>query len=53
MVHQYLSPVGDTYWAQRMANPTAASGTSVTIADTAPTTDRYNLTIVEVLPKLQ
>jgi hypothetical protein len=30
--------------------PTANSGTTVTINDTAPTTDRYNLTICEVLP---
>jgi hypothetical protein len=50
MVHQYMPSVGDTYWVQRMASATAASGTSVTINDTAPTADRYNLTIVEVLP---
>jgi hypothetical protein len=50
MVHQYLAPVGDTYWVQRQSSPTANSGTAVTINDTAPTTDRYNLSIVEVLP---
>jgi hypothetical protein len=49
MVNQYLAPVGDTYWVQRQNAPTAASGTTVTINATAPTTDRYNLTIVEVL----
>ncbi len=48
-VHQYLATVGDTYWVQRQTNATALSGTSVTINDTAPTTDRYNLSIVEVL----
>ena len=51
MVHQYLSPVGDTYWVQRRTNPTPSSGTTVTINDTAPTTDRYNLSIVEILPQ--
>jgi outer membrane protein assembly factor BamB len=49
MVNQYLASVGDTYWVQRQNAPTAASGASVTINDTAPTNDRYNLTIVEVL----
>ena len=50
LVHQYLAPVGDTYWVQMQASPTAISGTRVTINDTAPTTDRYNLSICEVLP---
>jgi len=50
MVHQYLASVGDTYWVQRQTSPTAASGTPVTINDIAPTTDRYNLSIIEVLP---
>jgi hypothetical protein len=50
LVHQYLPPVGDTYWVQMQNGPTAASGTTVTINDTAPTNDRYNLTICEVLP---
>lgn len=49
LVNQYLATVGDTYWVQRQNAPTPASGTTVTINDTAPTTDRYNLTIVEVL----
>ena len=48
MVHQGLATVGDTYWVQRQTNTTPAAGTTVTINDTAPTTDRYNLTIVEV-----
>ncbi|HTT17809.1 MAG TPA: galactose oxidase-like domain-containing protein [Candidatus Sulfotelmatobacter sp.] len=50
LVHQDLTSSGDTYWVQRQTNPTPVSGTSVTINDTAPTTDRYNITIVEVLP---
>jgi Bacterial Ig domain/Lysyl oxidase len=50
MVHQYLATVGDTYWVQRQNVPTPSSGTQVFINDTAPTADRYNLSIVEVLP---
>ena len=41
LVHQYLTPTGDTYWVQRETNPVPASGTVVTINDTAPTKDRY------------
>jgi hypothetical protein len=52
MVHQYLSPVGDTYWVQRVSSPTSASGVSVAVNDTAPTTDRYNLSVVEVVSPL-
>ena len=50
LVHQYLASVGDTYWVQRQTAATPSSGTTVTINDTAPTSDQYNLTIVEVLP---
>ena len=50
LVHQYLATVGDTYWVQRFLVPTALAGTSVTLNDTAPTTDRYNLFAVEVRP---
>src|SRR5690242_2839189 len=49
VVRQYLPPVGDTYWLQMQSSPIPLSGTSVTINDTAPTGDRYNLSIVEVL----
>ena len=50
LVHQYLATVGDTFWVQRTTNAVPAAGTSVTINDSAPTTDRYNLTICEILP---
>jgi hypothetical protein len=49
LVNQYLATVGDTYWMQRQSAPTPASGTTVTISNPGPATDRYNLTIVEVL----
>ena len=48
--HQYFSTLGDTYWFQRQNATTPASGTVATINDTAPTTDRYNLSICEILP---
>ncbi|HZU21582.1 MAG TPA: DUF4082 domain-containing protein, partial [Terriglobales bacterium] len=48
IVHQFLTPTGDTYWVQMQAATTPLSGTTVTINDTAPTTDRYNMSIVEV-----
>src|SRR5262249_23064246 len=49
IVHQYLAAVGDTYWVQRRSLVTLLSGTSVSISDTSPTADRYNVSIVEVL----
>ncbi|SPF43833.1 exported hypothetical protein [Candidatus Sulfopaludibacter sp. SbA4] len=49
LVHQDLSSTGDTYWVQRQNAATALSGTTVVLNDTAPATDRYNLTIVEIL----
>ena len=45
-----LAPVGDTYWVQRRTAVTPTAGTVVTINDTAPTTDVWNLAVVEVLP---
>jgi hypothetical protein len=50
LVHQYLAKSGDTFWVQRQNATTPTAGTSVMINDTAPTTDRYNLAIVEILP---
>jgi hypothetical protein len=50
LIHQYLTPAGDTYWVQMETNSIPAAGTSVTINDTAPTKDRFNLSIVEILP---
>ena len=52
LVHQKLTSAGDTYWVQMQNSPTPASGTSVTINDTAPTSDSYNLSVVELLPSL-
>ena len=49
MVHQFLPTVGDTYWVQRRTAVVPAAGTVVTINDTAPTADRYDLAICEIL----
>jgi len=49
LVHQYLSAVGDTYWVQVRNAMTLLGGTTVVINDTAPTSDRYNLAICEIL----
>jgi len=48
VVHQFLTPTGDTYWVQMQNSTTPLSGTTVTVNDTSPTTDRYNLSIAEV-----
>jgi hypothetical protein len=48
LVDQFLSPSGDTFWTQRQSATTPAAGT-VSINDTAPTADRWDLAIVEVL----
>ena len=47
-VSQYIATVGDTFWVQRTTATVPASGTSVTINDTSPSIDRYNLTICEI-----
>ena len=50
LVHQDLAPTGDTYWVQMQNSPTPWSGTKVTINDAAPNSDRFNLSLCEVLP---
>ncbi|MEQ4568041.1 galactose oxidase-like domain-containing protein [Paenarthrobacter sp. CAP02] len=48
LVDQYLAPAGDTYWVQRQNSATPSNGTAVTINDTSPTTDRWNLALIEI-----
>ncbi len=51
MVHQWVdTSVGDTFWVQSRSAAIAAAGTSVQINDTAPTSDRWNFAIVEIVP---
>jgi hypothetical protein len=49
LIHQYLAPVQDTYWVQMLTSPVPLSGTTVTIGDTVPTTDRFNMSIAEIV----
>ena len=49
IINQFLTSLGDTYWVQDQTAPTQDKGTVVMINDTAPTGDRYNLSLVEVL----
>jgi len=51
LVHQYLAPVDDTYWMQRVVPVITLKGTSVTLNDVAPTTDQWNLAVVEIVPR--
>ncbi len=41
--------VGDTYWTQYTNSPTGAAGSMVTVSDSAPTNDQWNLVAVELL----
>ena len=41
--------VGDTYWTQYTNNPTGAAGSVITVNDTAPTNDHWNLVAVELV----
>ncbi len=50
VIHQYLAAAGNTFWVQSQVASTASAGTSVVLSDTAPTSDRYNLSVVEILP---
>lgn len=50
VVHQFLTTDSDTFWVQRQNSPIPTPGTTVSIDDIAPTTDQYNLTVVEILP---
>jgi hypothetical protein len=51
LVHQYLAPVDDTYWVQRVNSPIPTGGTSITLGDAAPTGDRWNLAVVEIVSR--
>jgi hypothetical protein len=50
LVHQRLdTTTGDTFWVQSTTAPNASAGT-VDIHDSAPTTDQWNYTGVEIVP---
>lgn len=41
---------GETFWTQSQNAPTPTAGTAVTLDDTAPTRDTWNLAAAEILP---
>jgi hypothetical protein len=47
-LNQWVDMTGDTFWSQYTNVPVPAAGTRVTVSDTAPTTDRWNLVAVEL-----
>jgi hypothetical protein len=50
MLDQWLNTdTGDTYWSQYTNQPTGKAGTSVSVGDTAPTNDHWNLAAVELV----
>jgi len=51
MLYQWIdSTDGDTFWVQNAADPSASAGQDVTLTDTAPTSDQWNMSAVEVEP---
>jgi hypothetical protein len=49
MLHQYLdTSTGDTYWSQYTGQITGPTGETVTMNDTAPTADQWNMAAVEL-----
>lgn len=51
LVRQLIdTKIGDTYWTQKQNARTPIAGTFVSINDTAPTTDQWNLVAVEITP---
>lgn len=48
LISQSTDAAGDTYWVQDQNAPTPTAGTAVTINDTAPTSDRWNLALIEI-----
>jgi hypothetical protein len=49
LISQTLSSTADTYWVQQVNAQTALQGTRITLGDSAPTSDQYNLSICEIL----
>jgi hypothetical protein len=50
LLNQWLdTQTGDTFWSQYTNQPTGAAGSSITVSDTAPTNDHWNLAAVELI----
>jgi hypothetical protein len=48
---EYLAPADDSFWVQYVTAPSAAAGVTATLSCSAPTSDRWNLAAVEIVPK--
>src|SRR5262249_28130176 len=49
-VHEFVdTPVGDTFWVQSLNSTTPSASASITLNASAPTNDRWNMAIVELL----
>ena len=52
LLHQYLdTKTGDTYWSQYTGQSAGPIGSVVTLGDTAPTGDQWNMAAVEITQK--
>src|SRR5581483_6172205 len=50
MLDQWVNDgTGDTYWTQYTNAPTGPAGSKVTVSDTAPATNHWNLAAVELI----
>jgi len=51
MIHQWVdTAVGDTFWVQSSGAKINNAGTSFRLGVTAPTADRWNFAVVEIVP---
>ena len=50
-VDEMLSGLSDTFWVQRQSGTIETAGSTVGIDDTGPTSDRWNLAIIEIIPR--
>jgi subtilisin family serine protease len=51
IVHQWVeTESGDTFWVQTAVASASTAGATMTLSDTAPTDDRTNVAIVEIVP---
>ena len=50
-VDEMLSGLADTFWVQRQSGTIETAGSTVGIDDTGPTSDRWNLAIIEIIPR--
>ena len=56
IVHQWVrfdpdDGFSDTYWVQARTAPAVAAGATLQLNDTAPTTNPWNLAVIEIIPR--